>query len=38
MFVADQQFDNRTLVILPKSLSMPVFKVKSPDGEEQFME
>lgn len=38
MFVADQKHDNRTLVILPKSLSMPVFKVKTPDGEEQFME
>jgi len=38
MFVADQHQDNRTLVILPKSLSMPVFKVKTPDGEEQFME
>jgi hypothetical protein len=23
---------------MPKSLSMPIFKVKTPDGEEQFME
>lgn len=38
MFVADQKHDNRTLVIMPKSITMPVFKVKTPDGEEQFME
>jgi len=38
MFVADQKHDNRTLVVLPKSITMPIFKVKTPDGEEQFME
>jgi len=38
IFVADEKHDNRTLVILPKSISMPIFKVKTADGEEQFME
>lgn len=38
MFVADAQFDNRTFVVLPKSLQMPVFKVMNSDGEEQFLE
>ena len=38
MFVADEKHDNRTLVIMPKSVTMPVFKVKTPDNEEQFME
>jgi hypothetical protein len=38
MFVADAQFDNRTLVILPKALVMPVFKVLNSASEEQFLE
>jgi hypothetical protein len=38
VFVADEKHDNRTLVILPKSITMPIFKVKTADGEEQFME
>ena len=38
VFVADAQFDNRTLVILPKSISMPNFKVLNSEGEEQFLE
>jgi hypothetical protein len=38
MFIADAQHDNRTLVILPKSIQMPTFKVMTDDGEEQFLE
>lgn len=38
MFVADAQHDNRTFVMLPKSLTMPVFKVMNSAGEEQFLE
>ena len=38
MFVADAQHDNRTFVVLPKSLTMPVFKVMNSAGEEQFLE
>jgi len=38
MFVADAQFDNRTFVILPKSVSMPNFKVLNSEKEEQFLE
>lgn len=38
MFVADAQFDNRTFVVLPKSISMPAFKVKNAQDEEQFLE
>lgn len=38
MFVADAKHDNRTLVVLPKSLSMPVFKVMNSNADEQFME
>ena len=38
MFVADAQHDNRTLVIMPKSVNMPIFKVMNSQGDEQFME
>jgi hypothetical protein len=38
IFVADAQFDNRTLVILPKAALMPIFKVLNAAGEEQFLE
>jgi len=38
MFVADAQFENRTFVLLPKALQMPIFKVMNKDGEEQFLE
>lgn len=38
MFVADPQFDNRTFVILPKSLQMPIFKVMNSQQEEQYLE
>jgi hypothetical protein len=38
MFVADAQHENRTFVVLPKSLQMPVFKVMNSAGEEQFLE
>lgn len=34
IFVADAQFDNRTLVLLPKSIVMPIFKVLNSAGEE----
>ena len=38
MFIADAQHDNRTLVAMPKSLQMPIFKVLNNQGEEQFLE
>ena len=38
MFIADAQHDNRTLVVMPKSLQMPIFKVLNNQGEEQFLE
>ena len=38
MFVADAQHDNRTFVLLPKALVMPVFKVLNSQGDEQFLE
>ena len=38
MFVADAQFENRTFVVLPKAVQMPVFKVMNSQGEEQFLE
>ena len=38
MFVADAEFDNRTFVVLPKSVQMPTFKVMNKEGEEQFLE
>jgi len=38
MFIADAQHDNRTLVVMPKALQMPVFKVLNNQGEEQFLE
>jgi hypothetical protein len=38
LFVADEKHDNRTLVFLPKSMSMPHFKVKNGQGDEEFME
>jgi hypothetical protein len=34
MFVADAQHDNRTLVIMPKSVNMPIFKVMNSQGDE----
>ena len=38
MFIADSQHDNRTLVVMPKTLQMPIFKVLNNQGEEQFLE
>lgn len=38
MFIADAQHDNRTLVVMPKSFQMPVFKVLNNQQEEQFLE
>jgi hypothetical protein len=38
MFIADAQHDNRTLVVMPKSFQMPVFKVLNSQQEEQFLE
>ena len=37
MFIADDQFENRTFVILPKGVQMPTIKVFK-EGQEQFLE